>query len=45
MFNAAIERISAHVNTLIKYPPQQKATTLSIGDMMNEILNSMPTDK
>ena len=45
MFNAAIERIGAHVGTLVKYPPKQKASTLSIGDMMDEILNSMPTDK
>jgi arylsulfatase len=45
MFNAAIERLGAHAKTLIDYPPKQKAATLSIGDMMNEILNSMPTDK
>ena len=45
MFNAALERIQEHLKTLQEYPPQQKPATLSIGDMVKSILNSMPTDK
>ena len=45
MFHAALERIQAHLETLEEYPPQQKPATLSIGEMVQGILNSMPTDK
>ena len=45
MFNAALERIMGHLETLQQYPPKQKAATLSIGEMVKGILNSMPTDK
>jgi hypothetical protein len=45
MFHAAVERIQGHLKTLEEYPPQQKPATLSIGEMVKGILNSMPTDK
>jgi arylsulfatase len=45
MFNAALERIMTHLKTLQKYPPKQKAGTLSIGEMVKGVVNSMPNDK
>jgi len=45
LFNAFLERIQAHAETLREYPPSQKAATLSIGSMMDSLMNSAPADK
>jgi len=45
LFNAFLERIKAHADTLREYPLSQKAATLSIGSMMDSLLNSAPGDK
>ena len=45
LFNAFLERIKAHADTLREYPLSQKAATLSIGSLMDSLLNSAPGDK
>ena len=45
MFNAALERIEAHLKTFEKHPPSQTSATLSIGEIVKGVLNGMPTNK
>jgi hypothetical protein len=42
MFNAATERIFAHLATLKEFPPSQKAATLSIDKVIDDIMSKNP---
>ncbi len=42
MFHFAIDLIQEHLASLIEYPPVQAAGTLSVGDIVKEIIESNP---
>ena len=45
MFNAALERIGAHLKTFEEYPPSQASATLSVGEIVKGVMNSVPNNK
>ena len=45
MFNAALERIKAHLGTFEEFPPLQASATLSIGEIVQGVVGQIPTNK
>ena len=44
-YNAILEILGAHMASLAKYPPRQKSTSLSISEMMEKIMSSIPNTR